>query len=183
MSRPRLIALYLTTLSVMFTFVGITTLVQIAGPSTAGHPAMMQGVRAATLPACALVPLAATRLARIAGSGRLVTATAVVALAAILTGTAGGPVTLVLTLGVLTLGVTATAPALVETISQVSPPHQRGAATATYGFALFVGASLGAPAATTIHIGYPATAIGFALIAALGSLSAFAATRASQPYS
>lgn len=81
-------------------------------------------------------------------------------------------------LAVVTLGVAATAPALVETISQASPPDRRGAATALYGFALFVGAGLGAPAATLVRIPYPARATGFAAVVALGSLIAFLATAA-----
>ncbi|MGH3502872.1 MAG: MFS transporter [Nocardioidaceae bacterium] len=180
--RGRLVALYLATLSVMVTFVGVTTLVQLAGPGTAGHSAVMQGVRAATLPACVIVPIAAPLLARLTGARRLVVAMILVALAAVATAAATGPVTLALTLGVMTLGVATTAPALVETISQASPPDQRGAATALYGFALFVGASLGAPAAVVVNIPYSATATGFAAIAALGSLSAFLATHTSNAH-
>lgn len=180
LGRRTLVGLYLATMSVMITFVGVTTLVQLAGPGTAGHSAVMQGVRAATLPACVLIPLAAPVLARLSGGRRLVAAMIVVALGAIVTGAASGPVALAFSLGVVTLGVAAAAPALVETISQASPPAQRGAATALYGFALFAGASLGAPAAAIVNIPYLAIAIGFAAIAALGSLGAFVATRTSR---
>lgn len=177
--QPRLVGLYLGTLSVMFTFVGITTLAQLAGPGTAGHPAVMQVVRAATLPACAIVPLCAPLLARFSGPRRLVAAMTLTVLAAVATATATGPLTLVVTLGALTVGVAATAPALVETIGQASPPEQRGAATALYGFALFVGASLAAPAATAVAgLLYPIAAAGLATIAALGAVSAKLSTRA-----
>lgn len=172
LGRPRLVVLYLVTLTVMFTFVGITTLVQLAAPGTAGHPAVMQNVRAATLPACVLVPLAAPLLARIPGPRRLVVAMVVVAVGAIVTGIAGGAVALALALGVVTIGVAATAPALVENVSRVAPAGQRGAATALYGFTLFVGASLGTPAAAVTDGRYLTIALGFAAIAALGAFGA-----------
>ncbi|MGH3502707.1 MAG: MFS transporter [Nocardioidaceae bacterium] len=179
LGQSRLAGLYLATLSVMFTFVGITTLVQLAGPGTAGDPAIMQRVRAATLPACAIVPLFAPVLARLPGPRRLIAAMTLVVVAATATGTATGPVTLTLGLGALTIAVAGTAPALVETIGQTSPPDQRGAATALYGFALFVGASLAAPAAAAAagH-SYPVAAVALAGIAALGAVSARLSTRA-----
>lgn len=176
---PRLVGLYLTTLSVMFTFVGVTTLVQLAGPGTAGHPGVMQAVRAATLPACAIVPLAAPLLARLPGPRRLVAAMTLSVLAAAATAAAGGPITLALGLRALTVGVAATAPTLVETIGQTSPPEQRGAATALYGFALFVGASLAAPAATAgANHHYLIAALGRAAVVAVGTVSARLSTRA-----
>jgi predicted MFS family arabinose efflux permease len=179
--QPQMIALYLATLSLMFTFVGITTLVQLAGPGSAHNPSVMQGVRVATLPALAIVPLAAAVLTKIPRPRRLGGAMILVSLAAAASGLAAGPLTLALALAMLTIAVAATAPALVETITQASPPDQRGGATALYGFALFVGASLAAPAATfASHMSYPSAAIGFAAIAALGTLCATLPTRATR---
>lgn len=179
--QPQMITLYLATLSLMFTFVGITTLVQLAGPGSAHNPSVMQGVRVATLPALAIVPLAAAVLTKIPRPRRLGGAMILVSLAAAASGLAAGPLTLALALGMLTIAVAATAPALVETITQASPPDQRGGATALYGFALFVGASLAAPAATfASHMSYPSAAIGFAAIAALGTLCATLPTRATR---
>src|SRR5699024_10195715 len=43
--HTRLAALYLTTLTVMWVYVGVTTLAQLAGPGTADSPAAMQLVR------------------------------------------------------------------------------------------------------------------------------------------
>jgi len=69
--QPQMITLNLATLSLMFTFVGITTLVQLAGPGSAHNPSVMQGVRVATLPALAIVPLAAAVLTKIPRPRRL----------------------------------------------------------------------------------------------------------------
>ncbi|MGH3446988.1 MAG: MFS transporter [Nocardioidaceae bacterium] len=181
LGQPVLAGLYLAALSVMFTFVGITTLVQLAGPGTADHSAVMQVVRAATLPACVIVPLVTPLLGKVPAPRRLVPATALGVVGAILTGVATGPVSVAIALGVLTIAVAATAPALVETIGQTSPPGQRGAATALYGFALFVGASLGAPAATAVadHT-YLIGATIFAGVAALGGVSALLSSEASK---
>jgi len=93
-------------------------------------------------------------------------------LAAVTTGLAGGPVLLAVGLGVVTLGVATAAPALIETIGAASPPGQRGAATALYGFTLFAGASLGPPMATSVGaLGFGVAAGCFALLAALGAVS------------
>lgn len=181
LGRKRLVALYVTTTTLMFTFVGIPTLVQLAGPGTAGHPDVMQVVRLATLPACLIVPLAAHALARIPAARRLVGATLLTALATAVTGIVGGPVGLAVSLGVVTLGVATAAPALVETIGVVSPARQRGGATAVYGSTLFVGASLAAPAAALTDAPYLVTAVGFAVVMAVGSASALFGSRTQGP--
>lgn len=173
----RLSGLYLTTITVMWAFVGVSTLAQLTGPGTADHPATMQAVRIATLPACLLIPLLAPALARVPARRRLITALAVTAAAIATAAFATGPYTLAIALAAMTAGVVATAPALVETIGATSQPAQRGSATALYGFTLFVGASLAAPTAVAAQgLGFPTGAAGIAAVLTLGIISATAAT-------
>lgn len=143
--HSRLVALYVTTLTVIWVYVGVTTLAQLAGPGTADDPATMQLVRLATLPVFLLVVLGIPLLDRAPGATRLVTALLLVTAAIVATGFTNGPITLAVALAVTTAGVAVIAPAVAETIGTTSPAEQRGSATAVYGFTLFVGASLAAP--------------------------------------
>lgn len=175
---PRLGGLFLTTVMVMWAFVGVTTLAQLAGPGTAGNPAVMQAVRIATLPVCVLVPLLAPLLTRVTSRRRLVAALALVIVAIAGAALATGPYGLAVALAAMTAGVAVTAPALVETIGRASPADQRGSATALYGFTLFVGASLAAPTAAAVHgLGFPLAVVGFAAVLTIGMVSSAAATR------
>lgn len=178
LSLPRLVGLYMASLVVMLTFVAVTTLVQLTGPGTAGDAATMRAVRAATLPACVLAPLAALLLTRVPGRRRLVAMMGLLAASILATGFAGGPVALAVTLGVLTAAVALTGPALVETIAKTGPPQQRGTATALYGFSLFVGASLATPAATALSgISFVPAVLVFVAVAVLGGLAALFGAR------
>lgn len=176
--NPWLDGLFLTTAVVMWAYVGVTTLAQLAGPGTANNPAMMQWVRLATLPACVAVPLLAPLLGLAPSRIRLLSAVGVIAVAVAAAGLATGPYGLAVALAALTAGVAACAPALVETIAQTSPVHQRGSATAMYGCMLFVGASLAGPTAAAFqHLGFFYAAGGFVAVLVIGWLSATAATR------
>jgi len=178
--HPRLLGLYLTTLTVMWVYVGITTLTQLAGPGTATDPAAMQLVRLAVLPTFVFVVLATPLLGRLRGPTRLVAALTVATIAVAATSITGGPVTLALTLAVTTAGVAVIAPAMVETIGATSPAEQRGAATAVYGCTLFLGASLAAPTATALKpAGFTVGSLVLAGILAVGCCAAVLATRRS----
>src|SRR5699024_10502045 len=114
-------------------------------------PAAMQLVRLATLPVFGIVVLLTPLLTRVPAPARLIAALATTTVTVAAAGLTDGPVTLTVTLAVTTAAVTVIAPAMVETIGQESPAGQRGSATAVYGFALFIGASLAAPTATLIQ--------------------------------
>lgn len=174
----RLDGLFLTTAIVMWAYVGVATLAQLAGPGTANSPEVMQWVRLATLPACVIVPLLAPLFGRMSSQKRLLIAVAVVAVSVAVAGLASGPYALAAVLAVMTAGVAACAPALVETIAQTSPVHQRGSATAMYGCMLFVGASLAGPTAAAFqHLGFFYAAGEFVAVLVIGWFSATAATR------
>jgi len=178
----RLLGLYGTTLTVLWVYVGITTLAQLAGPGTATDPAAMQLVRLAVLPAFVVVVLATPLVTRLRAPTRLLAALIAATLAVAATSITGGPVTLTLTLAVTTAGVAVIAPAMVETIGDTSPAEQRGSATAVYGCILFLGASLAVPTATaTQSAGFPLGSLLLAGILALGCCTAALATRRNLP--
>lgn len=144
LNRPRLGALYLSTVALMTAFVALYTVVAIAGPPTiAGNPSAILALRASALPALVAVPLLAPVLQRMTAPLRAVLAFAVAALTVAVGSFLGGhTVPLALALLLFVAAVAAAAPAVVETIN-AGAPHARGAAVALYGCSMFIGASLG----------------------------------------
>lgn len=166
--QPRLRTLYVTTLALMFVFIALTTAVQLGQPGVRGNPAAMQVVRACTLPACVLVPLATPVLRRFAPVNRMLAGFLLLAAGTALAAAAANVTTVTVALAVVTAAVAVTTPAIVECIGGVAAVEQRGSATAIYGFALFSGASLGAPVATALigtGVGFGPIVAGFALVA------------------
>ena len=142
--RPRLVALYLSTVALMSAFVAVYTAVAIAGPAgIAGNSSAILALRASALPALVAVPLLSVVLQRLAAPLRTVLAFALAALAVAVGSFLGGhTVPLAIALLLFVAAVAAAAPAVVETIN-ANAPHARGAAVALYGCSMFIGASLG----------------------------------------
>ncbi|WP_028805879.1 MFS transporter [Streptomyces sp. 142MFCol3.1] len=142
--RPRLVALYLSTVTLMSAFVAVYTAVAIAGPpSIAGNSSAILALRASALPALVAIPLLSPVLQRLAAPLRAVLAFALAALAVAVGSLSGGhTVPLAIALLLFVAAVAAAAPAVVETINATAP-HARGAAVALYGCSMFIGASLG----------------------------------------
>ncbi|MFF4515011.1 MFS transporter [Streptomyces mirabilis] len=144
LGRPRMVALYLSTVVLMSSFVAIYTAVAIAGPSgIAGNSSAILALRASALPALVAIPVLARLLQRLAAPLRAVLAFALAALTVAAGSFLGGhTVPLALALLLFVAAVAAAAPAVVETINATAP-HARGAAVALYGCSMFIGASLG----------------------------------------
>ncbi|MFJ8104793.1 MFS transporter [Streptomyces sp. NPDC096132] len=138
--RPRLGALYLSTVALMSAFVALYTAVAIAGPPhIAGNSSAILALRAGALPALVAVP----RLQRLLAPQRAVLAFALAALTVAAGSFLGGhTVPLAVALLLFVAAVAAAAPAVVETVN-AGAPHARGAAVALYGCSMFIGASLG----------------------------------------
>ncbi|MFE2065264.1 MFS transporter [Streptomyces sp. NPDC059467] len=183
LGRPRLVALYLSTVLLMSSFVAVYTVVAIAGPpGIAGNSSAILALRASALPALVAVPLLAPVLQRPAAPLRAVLAFVLAALA-VAAGSFPGPrsVPLAVALLLFVAAVAAAAPAVVETINAAAP-HARGAAVALYGCSMFIGASLGPQltgALTGLGFGGILRAIAAAL--ALGGLLALPALRGRKP--
>ncbi|MEV5081389.1 MFS transporter [Streptomyces sp. NPDC056159] len=144
LGRPRLVALYLSTVVLMSSFVAVYTAVAIAGPAgIAGNSSAILGLRASALLALIAVPLLAPLLQQLAAPLRAVLAF-VVAVLAVATASFLGPHTVPLAVALLLFvaAVAAAAPAVVETVNAAAP-HARGVAVALYGCSMFIGASLG----------------------------------------
>ncbi|MER5755967.1 MFS transporter [Streptomyces sp. NPDC002088] len=142
--RPRLVALYLSTVVLMSAFVAVYTAVAIAGPAgVAGNSSAILALRASVLPALIAVPVLVPMLQRLAAPLRTVLAFTLAALAVAAGSVLGGhTVTLAIALLLFVAAVAAAAPAVVETIN-AHAPHARGAAVALYGCSMFIGTSLG----------------------------------------
>ncbi|UUU26533.1 MFS transporter [Streptomyces sp. DSM 40750] len=144
LGRPRLVALYLSTVALMAAFVAVYTAVAIAGPpGIAGNSSAILALRASALPALVAVPVLAPLLQRLAAPLRAVLAFALAALAVTAGSFLGGHIVpLAIALLLFVAAVAAAAPAVVETIN-AGAAHARGAAVALYGGSMFIGASLG----------------------------------------
>ncbi|MET7892561.1 hypothetical protein [Streptomyces mirabilis] len=144
LGRPRMVALYLSTVALMSSFVAVYTAVAIAGPAgIAGNSSAILALRASALPALVAIPVLARVLQRLAAPLRAVLAFAPAALTVAAGSFLGGhTVSLALALFLFVAAVAAAAPAVVETINATAP-HARGAAVALYGCGMFIGASLG----------------------------------------
>ncbi|MFC4505957.1 MULTISPECIES: MFS transporter [Streptomyces] len=144
LGQPRLVALYLSTVALMASFVAVYTAVAIAGPpGIAGNSSAILALRASALPALVAVPVLAPVLQRLAAPLRSVLAFALAALAVAAGSFLGGhTVALAIALLLFVAALAAAAPAVVETIN-AGAAHARGAAVALYGCSMFIGASLG----------------------------------------
>ncbi|MFD6389243.1 MFS transporter [Nocardia sp. NPDC060259] len=175
---PRLTLLYLSCLAVLGSFVGIYTGVQLAPPAGAGAGgAALLALRASAIPAMIAIPLLATRLAAINPELRLISALAAAGAAAGITAVPLGGLWVAAWLFVFVASVAIAAPAAVQAIA-ARAGEARGAATALYTFALFLGAATG-PQLTNLVAGNGFTAVAL-VIAALGftgSTLAFASTK------
>ncbi|MGW2444536.1 MFS transporter [Streptomyces sp. NPDC001675] len=142
--RPRLAALYLSTVTLMASFVAVYTAVAIAGPSgIAGNSSAILALRASALPALVAVPMLAQVFQRLAAPLRAVLAFALAALTVAAGSFLGGhTVPLAIALLLFVAAVAIAAPAVVETINALAR-HLRGSAVALYGCSMFIGASLG----------------------------------------
>ncbi|MEV2212399.1 MFS transporter [Streptomyces sp. NPDC050997] len=144
LGRPRMVALYLSTVALMSAFVAVYTAVAIAGPpGIAGNSSAILALRVSALPALVAVPVLAPVLQRLAAPPRTVLAFVLAALTVAAGSFLGGhTVPLAITLLLFVAAIAAAAPAVVETIN-AGAPHARGAAVALYGCSMFIGASLG----------------------------------------
>lgn len=142
--RPRLVALYVATITLMAAFVAVYTAVVVAGPpDVAGDTAALLALRASALPALVAVPLLTSVLHRLAAPVRVVLAMSVAAGAVAAGSALGGDVRfLALALLVFVAAVAAAAPAVVEIVHTMAS-HVRGAGVALYACSMFLGASLG----------------------------------------
>ncbi|MFF4354403.1 MFS transporter [Streptomyces sp. NPDC001530] len=142
--RPRLVALYLATITLMVAFVAVYTAVVVAGPpGVAGDNSALLALRASALPALVAVPLLTSVLHRLAAPVRVVLAMSVAAGAVAAGSALGGDVRfLALALLVFVAAVAAAAPAVVEIVHTMAS-HARGAGVALYACSMFLGASLG----------------------------------------
>lgn len=177
--RPRLVALYLSTVALMSAFVGLYTAVAIAGPpGIAGDSSAILALRASALPALVAVPLLAPVLQRLRAPLRVVLAFALAALAVAAGAFLGShTVPLAIALLLFVAAVAAAAPAVVETIN-ADVPHARGAAVALYGCSMFLGASLGPQLTGALTgLGFGGILLVVAAVLALGALLALPTLR------
>ncbi|MFE3138514.1 MFS transporter [Streptomyces scopuliridis] len=148
--RPRPVALYLSTVALMSSFVAVYTVVAIAGPpSIAGNSSAILARRAGALPALVAVLVLAPVLQRLAAPLRVVLAVTPAALTVAVGSFLGlHTVPPAIALLLFVAAVAAAGPAVVETINananaNANAPHARGAAVALCGCSMFIGAGLG----------------------------------------
>ncbi|MFE7718905.1 MFS transporter [Nocardia rhizosphaerihabitans] len=175
---PRLALLYLSCLAVLGSFVGIYTGVQLTPPDGIGTSSTaLLALRASAIPAMIAIPLLATRLAVINPELRLVTALSAAGAAAAITAVPLGGIWVAVWLFVFVAAVAIAAPAAVQAIA-AQAGEARGAATALYTFALFLGASAGPQLANLVAgNGFTAVALVIAALGFGGAALAFASTR------
>lgn len=174
---PRLALLYGSCLAVLGSFVGIYTGVQLAPPDGVGTSSTaLLALRAAAIPAMIAIPLLASRLATINPEVRLVTALTVAGLTAATTAVPFGGIWVGAWLFVFVAAIAVAAPAAVQAIA-AQAGEARGAATALYTFALFLGASAGPQLANLVAgSGFTAVALAIAALGFSGAALAFAST-------
>lgn len=179
---PRLALLYLSCLAVLGSFVGIYTGVQLTPPDGIGTSSTaLLALRASAIPAMIAIPLLATRLAVINPELRLVTALSAAGAAAAITAVPLGGIWVAVWLFVFVAAVAIAAPAAVQAIA-AQAGEARGAATALYTFALFLGASAGPQLANLVAgNGFTAVAPAIAALGFGGAALAFASTRVWRP--
>ena len=144
LARPAMLLLYLASFVLLGAFAAMYVAIAVAGPvEVVGSPATLLALRLSGLPAMIAIPLLAPVMKRLPALARvlsgLVGGSAAAAAAALLSGSA---VQLGLVLLVFLAALVMAAPALVEMIATGAPDNP-GVATALYGFAMFLGASVG----------------------------------------
>ncbi|MFF0634836.1 MFS transporter [Nocardia sp. NPDC004151] len=174
--QSRLALLYLSCLAILGSFVGVYTGIQLAPPKGVGSGnGALLALRASAIPAMVAIPLLAGRLGGIAPATRLVAALGAAALAVAVAAVPLGGVWVAVWLFVFVAAIAVAAPAAVQTIT-AGAGAARGAATALYTFALFLGASAGPQLANLVaRHGYSAVALAVAALSATGAALAAAA--------
>ncbi|MFE5285186.1 MFS transporter [Nocardia sp. NPDC056611] len=174
--QSRLALLYLSCLAILGSFVGVYTGIQLAPPEGVGSGnGALLALRASAIPAMVAIPLLAGRLGGIAPATRLVAALGTAAFAVAVTAVPLGGLWVAVWLFVFVAAIAVAAPAAVQTIT-ARAGAARGAATALYTFALFVGASAGPQLANLVaRHGYSAVALAVAALSASGAVLAAAA--------
>ncbi|MFE1593823.1 MFS transporter [Nocardia sp. NPDC058705] len=179
---PRLALLYLSCLAVLGSFVGIYTGVQLApheGVGTSSTALLV--LRASAIPAMIAIPLLATRLGAINPERRLITSLTTAGTTAAIAALPFGGIWVGTCLFVFVAAIAIAAPAAVQAIA-ARAGEARGAATALYTFALFLGASAGPQLANLVaENGFTAVALAIATLGFIGAALAFASTRIRTP--
>jgi predicted MFS family arabinose efflux permease len=181
LTQPRLLTLYLATVTLLGAFVALYTTISLAGPSgVAGRPGALLALRASALPAMILVPMLAFWLARYAAQFRVVAGLAVAALASLVAAGLGtSTVALAGALLVVVAGLVLAAPAMVEVVGGAAGTN-RGTATALYAFAMFTGGSLGGQAVSAlVGLGFTGLMHSVAGVLGVGTLLAAVSVRQS----
>ncbi|MGV9820231.1 MFS transporter [Nocardia xishanensis] len=165
-----LVLLYLSCLAILGSFVGIYTGVQLAPPDGVdADGGALLALRASAIPAMIAVPALASRLGTIDPGIRLVTGLGAAAMGAAATAIPLGGVWVAVWLFAFVAAIAVAAPAAVQAIG-ARAGEARGAATALYTFALFVGASAGPQIANSVaRHGFSVVASTIATFAALGA--------------
>lgn len=177
LTRPRMLALYGATATLLGGFVTVYSAVALAGPpSVAGDPAALLVLRASALPVLLVLPVMTMMTARYGASRRITVGLATAAISALAASLVGGNV---LALGVVLLafvgGIGTAGPALMETIAARAEGSTRGAAVALYACVMFIGASLGPQLAGALAgLGFAAIVQAAAGFLAVGALLAAA---------
>lgn len=170
--RPRLLALYAATSTLLGSFVLIYTALELAGPRTvADDSARLLALRASALPAAVAAPLLIRAGHRFSARTKACTALALAAAAAVAAGMASHQI---VALGAALLlfvgGIAVAAPSLVELI-HAAGSDAIGAATALYTASLFVGTSVGPQVAAGLApVGFGAATWSSAAILTAGAL-------------
>lgn len=162
--RPRLLALYAATSTLLGSFVIIYTAIEIAGPhAVSDNPTALLILRASSLPAVIAAPFLTGATTRFSPRTKALVALVLAAITAAAAGFVGDHVVLLgLALLLYVAGIAIAAPSLVELI-HAAAPDVIGAATALYTASLFIGTSIGPQIATAI------TTAGFAAAALTGA--------------
>jgi MFS family permease len=177
-TRPKLLALYTITVTLLGSFVAVYTAIALAGPSSVvGHPGALLALRGSALPMMIVVPLLTRWLQRIGGLVRISGGLGLAALAAVAMSFIGGAVApLAVVLMVFVAGILIATPAMVEAVGAVA--YGRGASIALCSFANFIGASLGSQLANVlVGQGFPIIVRVVAAITGVGALFALATRR------
>lgn len=143
--RPELLALYLGSFLLLGGFVAVYVAITLSGPEQVkSSQQALFALRISGLPAMIAVPLLAPVLRRYPAYGRVVFGFCVSALAAAAAAFVSASILqLALVLLVFVAAAVLTAPAIVELIATNAGAGNHGVATALYGFAMFLGGSVG----------------------------------------
>lgn len=176
--RPRLLALYAATSTLLGSFVIVYTAIELAGPpAVADNPTALLILRASSLPAVIAAPFLTGATTQFSPRTKALIALVLAAVTAAAAGLAGDHVILLgLALLLYVAGIAIAAPSLVELI-HAAAPDAIGAATALYTASLFIGTSIGPQIATaTTTAGFAAAALTGAALLIVGALMIFTTT-------